>query len=377
MPLNESAVFLKERLVSIMRFQKRPKRIIALSLLFVLVFIFGATVSGAYSAPSKEDTNTEQAAPANTPQNLQKEYIPKADESNNYGAGKNNPYIHTNASGKITSYFCVNFYYQEPYLLEIGWNVRENDKDSYASQSVLLPNGDSMTVFFEKNCENIVQNTSVMQILPELLSQIQAVKQDTDFPFICPLLLSFEDTTGSSPQDLAALYYQENDPSRFAAVIAALSETMQFNYLEKAVIDENVSIVSICLEQLLRQNSLPDIQKTLKPYLEIAYQNYDIAFFSICLDYLEPDKPLVEQYLEKAYQDYQIDFFSVLLNHLEEDRPLIAQYANRAYEDDNLSFFSILTNSMDDTLLETWYQKAAKDRNTKFLLVLSNCMENE
>ena len=68
-----------------------------------------------------------------------------------------------------------------------------------------------------------------------------------------------------------------------------------------------------------------------------------------------------EVWLNRIYEDGEIAFFSVSVNQLAVNSPLIGQFAEKFYEDEAVSFFSVLADCMGEKTLEEWLDRALKD----------------
>lgn len=68
-----------------------------------------------------------------------------------------------------------------------------------------------------------------------------------------------------------------------------------------------------------------------------------------------------EEWLNRIYEDGEIAFFSVSVNQLAVNSPLIGQFAEKFYEDEAVSFFSVLADHMSEKTLEEWLDRALQD----------------
>lgn len=103
--------------------------------------------------------------------------------------------------------------------------------------------------------------------------------------------------------------------------------------------DTGTSSLSAQAEQYYAAGSLP-LFKAFFPRLEQAEQ---------------------EAWLERIYADQEIAFFSVAIDHLNMDDPLIGTFAEKAYADTDFGFFSVLTGHMSKETLESWLDQALQD----------------
>ncbi len=71
-------------------------------------------------------------------------------------------------------------------------------------------------------------------------------------------------------------------------------------------------------------------------------------------------------WMEWFYQNDETAFFSVAVNNLETDSPLLAEFAKKAYRDEDISFFSVLADEMPKEQLEAWLDQALQDERFNF-----------
>ena len=76
-------------------------------------------------------------------------------------------------------------------------------------------------------------------------------------------------------------------------------------------------------------------------------------------------------WLNRIYADDEVAFFSIAMNALNDDSPLIAKFAKKAYKDGKTAFFSILADYMDKKTLEKWADRALADGDITFLSILA------
>lgn len=98
------------------------------------------------------------------------------------------------------------------------------------------------------------------------------------------------------------------------------------------------------------------------------YEVGSLPLFQLVFSRLNEKEQLA--WLEKLYAADDFAFFSVAVNALREDSPLLAGFAERAYTDEEIAFFSVLTNRMDKTELERWLDRALEDDRWSFQSML-------
>lgn len=82
-------------------------------------------------------------------------------------------------------------------------------------------------------------------------------------------------------------------------------------------------------------------------------------------------------WLDKIYADGETAFFSVSLDVMDSSSSLIDSFAEKVYQGGSISFFSVLTDRMSEKTLNTWLDRAVKDKKTSFQSVLLDKLEKE
>ena len=82
------------------------------------------------------------------------------------------------------------------------------------------------------------------------------------------------------------------------------------------------------------------------------------------------EEQILADTLGEAYENQDVAAFSQVLNMLEADSPLPAAFAEKAYEDSEIAFFSILTGWMDEEERMIWLDQASSDGKVDFQAVL-------
>lgn len=278
--LNESVELLKERLSAIMNFKKSSKGVIILTALLTFLITTGAVAMGAYASPGPKEDDALPLSAA------------KDDEASAFR-------------------YTQEGYYQEPYLFEIGWNVRQDADKEYAGREILMPDGSPMTVLCTDGCKNILEDMDMLASLTILLTRMYEETAGTEFPFLRPLVVSVQKVEDVSAEELAEIYYQEHSLAQFAAVFAELDEKTQARFLEKCYLDE------------------------------------DIPSFFVGVGQLKAGSPLADYFAKKAYDDDKIAFFSVLTGGM--DTKTKEEWAARAAGEGRVGFRSMLLGEMGKT----------------------------
>lgn len=217
-----------------------------------------------------------------------------------------------NASSIGNSYrYTQEGYYQSPYIFEISWNVWEKHHTYYTTKVLTLNTGEQLTVYFSDDCKTSINDNETIKALISLLTDIYNKTKDSDFPMLHPLIISISYVGNTNITDIAEQYYNEGNLVQFGAAFSRLNETKQ------------------------------------------------------------------QEFLNRIYNEDKIAFFSVSLNKISSDSPLIEYFAKKAYSDGKIAFFSILTDYMNDETLKSWLVKTKSDKQINFQSVLLKAIGNE
>lgn len=91
----------------------------------------------------------------------------------------------------------------------------------------------------------------------------------------------------------------------------------------------------------------------------------------------ELDEEAQETWLNRIYADKEVAFFSVSVEQLNADDPLMQSFAGKAYEDGAVSFFSVLADEMNEELLKKWQDRAVADEKWSFQSVIFEKLDEE
>nr|WP_326126303.1 M56 family metallopeptidase [uncultured Oscillibacter sp.] len=273
--LSEDGKLLKERLTAIMNFKKTTRAAAALSLVLTIAVAAGAAAAGAYGGPARDGA------------------FASADSS--------------------ASFYTQECYYQEPYLIELAWNIGE-PAGGYASAGASLPGGGTITVYFADACKSVIGDRTAMAALSTLLGRLRSEEQA--LPITRPLVVSVRNIRGADPAALAERYYSQEALPQFGAVFALLDEAAQEAMLERLRSDDAINFLSVALKQLEPDSPL------IPRLAERAYEARDIAPFSLLTDHMGQGE--LETWLARAQTDGRLNFASMLLGALDRDQELEA-----------------------------------------------------
>lgn len=135
-------------------------------------------------------------------------------------------------------------------------------------------------------------------------------------------------------------------------------------------------IITGRIEALYEAGSLPGFQlafgrideENQGVWLDRIYRDGEIAFFSVGLDQINADSPLIEHFAQKAYADGSLSFFSVLADHMEKDA--LEKWLDKAITDQSVSFQSVLFDRMDmDEEKDAWEVELEKKQLEEYRAV--------
>ncbi|MDE7208150.1 MAG: M56 family metallopeptidase [Lachnospiraceae bacterium] len=132
-------------------------------------------------------------------------------------------------------------------------------------------------------------------------------------------------------------------------------------------------IVSIAAPSADKPSRVPtdsNAKDTLAGQAQRFYEAGSLPLFEIAFSGM--DENVQSAWLERIYDDNEIAFFSVSINHLDEDSPVIGNLAEKLYQDGAVSFFSVLADCMGQETLELWLDRALEDGNPPFQSVMYN-----
>ncbi len=103
---------------------------------------------------------------------------------------------------------------------------------------------------------------------------------------------------------------------------------------------------------------------TLSAQAERYYETGSLPLFGMVFPQLSEEEQ--QAWMDRFYQNDEIAFFSVAVNNLEQDSPLLTDFAGKAYGDGYISFFSVLADEMPKEELKSWLDRALQDEKFNF-----------
>lgn len=323
--LSEGARQMKERLGAIMDYQKKSKRIKAVTCMLTLgICIFGVTIS-AWATPVKaREAEQEEEKGAET-EAAEEATADKADSQEGIQLGNGKTYFTYVQSG----------YYQNSYIIEMGYNLPEKELHKYPEQAgITLEDGTEMTVYFEESAKEYSNEQDALKAIKDLIDRVRYKRERKELIVERPYIVSMEYVPLEEVNTYAEKYYQggEENLAKFTAIFPELDEKQKSDYYER------------------------------------IYQNEEIAFFSCLIP--DMDQETVNFYVDRAKADDKIDFYSVGLQYVSQNR--LAEYLKKAYEEDDIAQFSVAMSYLSDEERQDWLEKARRDGKNTFALVLED-----
>lgn len=323
--LSEGARQMKERLGAIMDYQKKSKRIKAVTCILTLgICIFGVTIS-AWAAPVKaREAEREEEKGAET-EAAAEGTADKADSQKGIQLG----------NGKTYFTYVQNGYYQNSYVIEMGYNLPEKELHNYPDQAdITLEDGTEMTVYFEEAAKEYSNDEEAVKAITDLIDRVRYKRERKKLIVERPYIVSMEYVPLEEVNTYAEKYYlgSEENLAKFTAVFPELDEKQKSDYYER------------------------------------IYQDEEIAFFSCLIP--DMDQETVNFYADRAKADDKIGFFSVGLQYVSQNR--LAEYLKKAYEEDDIAQFSVAMSYLSDEERQDWLEKARRDGKNTFAFVLED-----
>lgn len=222
-------------------------------------------------------------------------------------------------------------YYQNSYIIEMGWNLNAKLNQPYSAQTeITLKDNSKLTVYFTDNAKKYVSDTEAVAAIGELIDSLKDKK--TKLAIEKPLILGVTPVAESELPAKAKEFYANGDLVKFSAVFSRLDKELK------------------------------------KELSEQIYNNGQIAFFSTIVEYL--DEETINLYAEKAEQDGKVNFFAILLGYLKAEE--IGAYAETYYKADKIAGFSIVVSYLTKEEQQSWLNRAKSDNKNTFIAVISS-----
>lgn len=203
---------------------------------------------------------------------------------------------------KNYSYYQQSFY-KEPYLIEFGWNMREEWTEYYADTEILLNDRSRMSVYFSKEAETWMKDAAAMEAVSRLAGELEADSRgDYGIEMKVPFVSQITYLPPEEVENYAKKAFEKGELADFAAVAGMLPEEVKEEYCEK------------------------------------SYAKNDIGFFSVIIS--ETNAEYVRAFAERCYERDETDYFAVAADDLtEKDRKDLME---KALREENETYYYIL-----------------------------------
>lgn len=147
-----------------------------------------------------------------------------------------------------------------------------------------------------------------------------------------------------------------------AARIVTMALTICFVFGASVLLAYPVTVQAFPLDSVLEKEAVGAERDRKASAASKAQQFYEAGSLPLFENaFSRMNEETQEAWLNRIYEDGEIAFFSVSVNQLSVNSPLIGQFAEKFYEDDAVSFFSVLSDCMSEKTLEEWLDRALED----------------
>lgn len=195
--------------------------------------------------------------------------------------------------------------YEEPYIIEYGWNLHEEDAQYYLHTEILLEDQSPMTVGFASEAEAWLEDVEAMEAVTKLLWETKQTARsrfglEMERPFIVRILY----LPPENVRDFAKQAYESDNIADFSAVVELLSEEEKESYCERSYEEDDVAFFSIIISET-------EVDY-MTAFLEKCYENNDMTYFSIAA----ADVPVTAKkaLMRRSLQEERTDYYYLLKN---------------------------------------------------------------
>ncbi|MCM1038190.1 MAG: hypothetical protein NC434_02620 [Ruminococcus sp.] len=239
-----------------------------------------------------------------------------------YAEGKTDDVEDLTADGYENKSFtyCQRAFYQEPYIIELGWNLSEKmvgDEEfaSYRERSVVLPDENSMTVYFREGLEEEMADDAVLTAVAGAIGSAEKCVE--------------EGKLGAQTINLAPL---------------------QKPYV--------VTVLYLPLDEM-------------DDFVQKAWKNDDAGQISYVTDALTDEVKM--EYCQRAYAENRMDFFVILCDELPQEE--IDALGRQCYEEDRLDYFAVICKSLSEEAKAELRKKAGRDGKGDYYYIVEDSDE--
>lgn len=213
---------------------------------------------------------------------------------------------------KMKVSYCQRALYQEPYIIELGWNLSEKikeDMESCPNESVTMPDGREVTVYFREELGDYMTDEDMLVTVAKAIDSAERKVEEESGSFELPTV-------------------------KAAYVVNLL-------YVPREEIDD---------------------------FAKAAWENNDVGQFCYIVDELTDE--VKKGYCEKAYNENRTDFFAVTYDTLSQEE--IDNFGRRCYEEDNVDYFAILCDELSGKAKSELREKAEQEGKEVYYFLLDD-----
>lgn len=243
------------------------------------------------------------------------------------------------ASSTISGYTFVNRgFYQDSYIVEMGWNLSDGGQMVSLAKRVpvALDDGSEIGVYFADSAGDYAEDTEALKAIGNLIDSLRKDNLKGYPDLEKPLISRIRKVDSDNLSALAKEYLEENDSVGFSAVFSALPTSEQEELCQSLYENSDTSFF-VSIIPFMEEN-------TLLSFLDRAEKDGNTSFFfGLLISGYVPSKHL-NSYLEKYYQNNDIFGFSMIVNLLTEEE--LRGWLERAEKDGNASFSKIISEKL-------------------------------
>lgn len=200
-------------------------------------------------------------------------------------------------------------YYEQPYIIEIGYNLPVFSWNDYSSTSLTLSDNLIMPVYFSGESKGFITDEKAMSAVAGLLEHMIPLKEDTAYPIEAPFIVRMEYVGDTDVNTLAEKYYGK-ELTYFGAVFLELDTLTQQKYLDRMFEENNISFFACCIGYLEEEEEEDTLKEAVDHYILRAYQEDSVNFFAVLAGMLDEESR--KWWLEKCYKEYNTNYWYIL-----------------------------------------------------------------
>lgn len=195
--------------------------------------------------------------------------------------------------------------YEEPYIIEFGWNLTEEDEQYYVHKEILLEDQSRMSVCFAEEAEKWLEDAAAMEAVAKLLGETkQTAGSRFGLEMKQPFVVRIIYLPPEEAADFAMQAYENDNIVDFSAVTALLSEKEKEAYCERSYVEDDAAFFSVIISEMEADYVMAFVEK--------CYENDDITYFSIAIE--ELPEGAKKNLMRRALKENKENFYYMLKN---------------------------------------------------------------